>query len=134
MATLLCYGALLSYAIALPTSPSTSANIASAVSTTASYATAPDSLAFDTNYRSTVEIVWSCLTVVFASSWLCVHPNVTGYKTTMWQRLRERLKLFALAVFAPELLAVFAFYQWRGCRKLYQSFKEKADKLQIGTS
>ncbi|TEB25703.1 hypothetical protein FA13DRAFT_1599934, partial [Coprinellus micaceus] len=66
--------------------------------------------------RSTIEIVWSCFTIIFASTWICVHPNVAGYKITMWQRLWQRLKLFALAIFAPELLAVFAFFQWKGSR------------------
>ena len=75
---------------------------------------------FNTRYRSTIEIVWSCLAIIFASTWICVHPNVAGYNTTMWQRLGKRLKLFALAIFAPELLAVFAFFQWKGCRELHR--------------
>ena len=75
---------------------------------------------FNTRYRSTIEILWSCLTIIFASTWICVHPNVAGYNTTMWQRLGKRLKLFALAIFAPELLAVFAFFQWKGCRELHR--------------
>lgn len=133
MATLLLYGVLLRYATALPTSPTfvTSPN---ADSPTTNDATTSDCPGFDTNYRSTVEIVWSCLTVIIASSWLCIHPNVTGIRTTMWQRLRERLVLFAIAIFAPEIMAVFAFYQWWGCRKLYEKFKERAERLNIRTS
>ncbi|TEB19911.1 hypothetical protein FA13DRAFT_1743734 [Coprinellus micaceus] len=86
---------------------------------------------FNARYRSTIEIVWSCLTIIFASTWICVHPNVAGYSTTMWQRLWKRLKLFALAIFAPEFLAVFAFYQWKGCRELYQNegFKNQFELL-----
>ena len=75
---------------------------------------------FNTRYRSTIEILWSCLAIIFASTWICAHPNVAGYNTTMWQRLWKRLKLFALAIFAPELLAVFAFFQWKGCRELHR--------------
>ncbi|TEB25713.1 hypothetical protein FA13DRAFT_1796224 [Coprinellus micaceus] len=80
---------------------------------------------FNTRYRSTIEIVWSCLTIIFASTWVCVHPNVAGYKTTMWQQLGKRLKLFALAIFAPEFLAVFAFFQWKGSRELHQNERFK---------
>jgi hypothetical protein len=75
---------------------------------------------FNTRYRSTIEIVWSCLAIIFASTWICVHPNVAGYNTTMWQRVRNRLMLFALAIFAPELLALSSFFQWKGCRELHQ--------------
>ncbi|TEB19907.1 hypothetical protein FA13DRAFT_1743723 [Coprinellus micaceus] len=86
---------------------------------------------FNTRYRSTIEIVWSCLAIIFASTWICVHPNVAGYKTTKWQRLWKRVKLFAVAVFAPELLAVFAFFQRKGCRMLHKRFRGVAKALNI---
>ncbi|TEB25711.1 hypothetical protein FA13DRAFT_1140705 [Coprinellus micaceus] len=86
---------------------------------------------FNTRYRSTIEILWSCLAIIFASTWICVHPNVTGYKATTWQNLWKRVKLFILAVLAPELLAVFAFFQWKGCRELHKAFREKAKELNI---
>ncbi|TEB25687.1 hypothetical protein FA13DRAFT_1601763, partial [Coprinellus micaceus] len=82
-------------------------------------------------YRSTIEIVWSCLAIIFASTWICVHPNVAGYKTTLWQRLWKRVKLFLFAIFAPELLAVFAFFQWRGSRRLHRDFKRRAEEKNL---
>ena len=87
---------------------------------------------FNTQYRSTTEIVWSSLAIIFASTWICVHPNVAGYKTGTRRTLWRRAKLFALAVFAPELLAVFAFFQWKGCHHLHKDFREKAKELNIG--
>ena len=88
---------------------------------------------FNTRYRSTIEILWGCMAIIFASTWICVHPNVAGYNTTKWQKLKKRVILFALAVFAPELLAVFAFFQWKGCRELHKAFREKAVELNICT-
>ena len=88
---------------------------------------------FNTQYRSTIEILWSCMAIIFASTWICVHPNVAGYNTTKWQKLKKRVILFALAVFAPELLAVFAFFQWKGCRELHKAFRDKAIELNICT-
>ena len=73
------------------------------------------------------------MAIIFASTWICVHPNVAGYNTTKWQKLWKRVKLFALAVFAPELLAVFAFFQWKGCRELHKAFRDKAIELNICT-
>ncbi|KAJ3503860.1 hypothetical protein NMY22_g18104 [Coprinellus aureogranulatus] len=83
-------------------------------------------------HRSTVRILWSCLAVIAASTWVCVHPNVTGYQTSWQRRLKARLRLFALAVFAPEAIAMFAFAQWRGSRTLYQDVAKKAKGLEIG--
>jgi hypothetical protein len=95
--------------------------------------TADSAPVFNTQYRSTIEIVWSSLAIIFASTWICVHPNVAGYKIATLQVLWRRMKLFALAVFAPELLAVFAFFQWKGCHHLHKEFREKAKELNICT-
>jgi cytochrome bd-type quinol oxidase subunit 2 len=92
-----------------------------------------DNITLNTNYQSTFEILWSCLTIIFASNWVCVHPNVAGYKTSDWQRRWERLKLCALAIFAPEILAIFAFFQWKGCRELHKRVRKVAKGLNIRT-
>lgn len=88
----------------------------------------------DVIHRSTLQLVWSCLAVIFASTWVCVHPNVPGYKTTWVQRLTARVKLSAVAIFAPEFIALYAFFQWRGCHQLYQEVEGKAKELDIRTS
>ncbi|TFK24614.1 hypothetical protein FA15DRAFT_669338 [Coprinopsis marcescibilis] len=73
---------------------------------------------FNTNYRSTSDIVWSCLITVFACSWISVHPNVAGYNSTWWQRYRARLELMIWALVAPELIILWAYRQWLGARQL----------------
>ncbi|TEB27481.1 hypothetical protein FA13DRAFT_1712620 [Coprinellus micaceus] len=72
----------------------------------------------DTNYRSTADIAWSCLLTIFACTWISVHPNVAGYRSTWCQTFAARLELMLWAVFAPELIVVFAFRQWNGAKTI----------------
>ncbi|TEB27261.1 hypothetical protein FA13DRAFT_1580503, partial [Coprinellus micaceus] len=62
--------------------------------------------------RSTTDILWTCLLTIFACTWISVHPNVVGYQSTWRQIFRARVELMLWAVFAPELIVVFAFRQW----------------------
>ncbi|KAH6911633.1 hypothetical protein BKA70DRAFT_1423394 [Coprinopsis sp. MPI-PUGE-AT-0042] len=85
---------------------------------------------FDTNYRSIREIIWSCLSVVFACTWTAVHPNVYGYQSTYWQRTRRRTLLFLLALLMPEVNLVWSVKQWLGAREITRrmnSIMEDAD-------
>ncbi|TEB25677.1 hypothetical protein FA13DRAFT_1637034, partial [Coprinellus micaceus] len=117
MAQLLWYFVLLTSKLAFPAlhlaaaADNSTSRLAISATTCLAVESSP---AFNTQYRSTIKIVWSCLAIIFASTWVCVHPNVAGYKTTKCQRLWKHLKIFALAIFSPELLAMFAFLQWRG--------------------
>ncbi|EAU86174.2 hypothetical protein CC1G_03385 [Coprinopsis cinerea okayama7 len=80
---------------------------------------APDSsIEFNKNYRSTIDIVWMCLTTIFACTWISVHPNILSPHSTHWQRLRQRLVLFAWALICPELMLMWAYRQWVGARRI----------------
>ncbi|KAH6914520.1 hypothetical protein BKA70DRAFT_1421286 [Coprinopsis sp. MPI-PUGE-AT-0042] len=90
---------------------------------------------FNTNYRSTTDIVWSCVVTVFACTWLSVHPNISGANTTWKQRMRRRLFLMLWGIAAPEFLVIFAYRQWRGSRDITRTFRKIAEdaKLDIPT-
>ncbi|KAG6820555.1 hypothetical protein H0H93_015440 [Arthromyces matolae] len=72
------------------------------------------------NDRSIYSIVWSCLTVIFACTWLAVHPNVPLAGERLFTR---RLKIFGLALIAPELIVLWAIRQWVSSRKLARKYK-----------
>ncbi|KAJ3546425.1 hypothetical protein NMY22_g2061 [Coprinellus aureogranulatus] len=76
--------------------------------------------------RSTTAIVWTCLTVIFTSTWVCIHPNVPGYKTTRLERLALRARFFLNALLFPDNFVKLAFEQWMGCRRLYARMMERA--------
>ncbi|KAJ6565511.1 hypothetical protein DFH09DRAFT_1081665 [Mycena vulgaris] len=74
------------------------------------------------NCRRLFDIIWGCLTTIFACIWVSVHPNVPppdqGWLVLLWRRLRMML----IAVIAPELMVGFAVRQLFAARKLSKEF------------
>ncbi|KAJ2936537.1 hypothetical protein H1R20_g561, partial [Candolleomyces eurysporus] len=90
----------------------------------------PDTtLSVDTNYRSTPEIIWTCLATTFMCTWVSVHPNVSR-GTSRWDNLRDRFILFGWTLLAPELVLVFAYRQWEGVRLLRKLHGEEWGRVQ----
>ncbi|KAJ7130459.1 hypothetical protein C8R44DRAFT_731980 [Mycena epipterygia] len=75
--------------------------------------------------RRLFDIVWGCLTTIFACTWVSVHPNVPppdqGRVALFWRRL----KMMLIAVIAPELMVGFAARQLWAARKFSKEFKKK---------
>ncbi|KAJ7207244.1 hypothetical protein GGX14DRAFT_522257 [Mycena pura] len=84
------------------------------------------------NCRRLFDIVWGCLTTIFACTWVSAHPNVPPPKPiqpySFWPKLEwmfvvaitslwRKLKLMLIAVIAPELVVGFAarqcFVAWK---------------------
>ncbi|KAJ3538423.1 hypothetical protein NMY22_g5178 [Coprinellus aureogranulatus] len=84
---------------------------------------------FLTTYRSTIQIIWACLTIVFASTWVCIHPHVYGYKSTLRQRIGRRLRLFFNALLFPDRFVQRAFEQWMGYHRLYVDMQKRVKDL-----
>ncbi|KIK64966.1 hypothetical protein GYMLUDRAFT_194753, partial [Collybiopsis luxurians FD-317 M1] len=75
------------------------------------------------NCRTLFEIVWSCIGVLIACTWISVHPNVPGLNESSWKVLRRKIRLMIIAVLAPELLVLWAARQWFAARKLSRHYK-----------
>ncbi|KAJ7130499.1 hypothetical protein C8R44DRAFT_872292 [Mycena epipterygia] len=73
--------------------------------------------------RRLFDIVWGCLTTIFACTWVSVHPNVPppdqGRVALFWRRL----KMMLIAVIAPELMVGFAARQFFAARRFSKEFK-----------
>ncbi|KAJ6573001.1 hypothetical protein DFH09DRAFT_1032472 [Mycena vulgaris] len=73
------------------------------------------------NCRKMFDIIWGCLTTIFACTWVSVHPNVPPPDQGWLARLRRRLGMMLVAVIAPELMVGFAarqlFVAWKFSRK-----------------
>ncbi|EAU83235.1 hypothetical protein CC1G_12717 [Coprinopsis cinerea okayama7 len=94
----------------------------------------PTTTPFNTNYRSTANIVWICTVTVFTCTWVSVHPNVDYVESNgkfSWRRYRSRLYLMFWGLAAPEFLVVFAFRQWLGSRRLTATVTEILEEEQI---
>ncbi|KAF5366083.1 hypothetical protein D9757_012385 [Collybiopsis confluens] len=68
--------------------------------------------------RTALGILWSCLSVLFACTWVSVHPNVPGPDEGSARRLWTKIKLMMVALIAPELLVMWAVRQWYAAREL----------------
>ncbi|KAF5309544.1 hypothetical protein D9619_012323 [Psilocybe cf. subviscida] len=86
----------------------------------------PSELPFDTNYRSTTDIIWSCVATIFACTWISVHPNVSGFNTSWTRRIKDRIFLMFWGIAAPEFLVIFAYRQWIGSRDISEAVLQAA--------
>jgi hypothetical protein len=76
------------------------------------------------NYRKLDEIIWSCITTIFACTWLTLHPNIpppSDKKNSSFQQkcslaimrlIRHQLLPFIVALMAPEWILAWAMQQW----------------------
>lgn len=86
----------------------------------------------DTNYRSTSDIIWSCIATVFACTWVSVHPNLLSYDTKPAQRFKHRLSLLLWALAAPEFLVIYAYRQWLGSCDISEGVQRIVKEEKIG--
>ncbi|KAJ7130439.1 hypothetical protein C8R44DRAFT_731962 [Mycena epipterygia] len=67
--------------------------------------------------RRRFDIIWGCLTTIFACTWVSVHPNVPPPDRSRLALLLRRMKMMLIAVIAPELIVGFAARQLLASRR-----------------
>ena len=68
--------------------------------------------------RSIYGILWSCLSTIFACSWITVHPNMPAPGDSQWAVLRRRLAIMAYFLLTPEFVILWAARQHSVARNL----------------
>ncbi|KAJ7127658.1 hypothetical protein C8R44DRAFT_616196, partial [Mycena epipterygia] len=72
--------------------------------------------------RRLLDIIWGCLSTIFACTWVSVHPNVPppnqGRLVLFWRKL----KMMLIAIIAPEIMVCFAARQLIAARKFSKEF------------
>ncbi|KAJ7896147.1 hypothetical protein B0H13DRAFT_2523468 [Mycena leptocephala] len=76
------------------------------------------------NCRRLFDIIWGCLTTLFACTWVSVHPNVPPPNQGAFALLWRRLKMMLIAVIAPELMVGFAARQLWAARRFLKEFEK----------
>ena len=71
---------------------------------------------FDT--RSIYNILWSCLSTIFACTWITVHPNIPAPGDSQWAVLRRRLVIMGYFLLSPEFVIMWAARQHFGARDM----------------
>ncbi|KFX92859.1 hypothetical protein V497_08823 [Pseudogymnoascus sp. VKM F-4516 (FW-969)] len=76
------------------------------------------------NSRGTLDIIWSCVFVVFLSTWTTLHINVPPVKKSPLWRLKSKALLMCVGLLAPELVATIAFTELRTALTVQSHMKE----------
>ena len=77
------------------------------------------------NYRSTAQIVTSCMSTVLLCTWFTIHPDVCGPGSTLKERVGRKVELFLWALLMPESVMTWACNQWLGARQICEVFPSK---------
>ncbi|KAJ8080720.1 hypothetical protein PM082_017554 [Marasmius tenuissimus] len=77
--------------------------------------------------RTTRDIIWTCLSVIFLCTWTSVHPNVPSIpRSDHWALvLWDQTKIFFVALIAPELIVLWSIRQWFAARKMAKVYQIK---------
>ncbi|KAJ7078968.1 hypothetical protein C8R44DRAFT_654325 [Mycena epipterygia] len=81
--------------------------------------------------RKLLDIIWGCLTTIFACTWVSVHPNVPPPKRGWLALFWRRLKMMLIAVIAPELMVGFAVRQFRAAQFFSKEFEKRGVSITL---
>lgn len=70
------------------------------------------------NERQVLDILWSCLSTIFACTWVSIHPNIKPPTHDKWNGTLIRIHIMNLRVILPELIFLWAMRQWVGTQYL----------------
>ena len=76
------------------------------------------------NTRGTIDVIWSCIFVVFLSTWTTLHNNVPPVKKGPIWRLRNKALLMVVGLLAPEYVACIAFTELRTALTVQSHMKD----------
>jgi len=82
-----------------------------------------DTAAMDACPRKRLEIIWSCIATILASSWVAVHPNLPHRDDSKLKKILRRVELMLWAIITPELIIYWAARQWYGARWMEKYFR-----------
>ncbi|CAG9983083.1 unnamed protein product [Clonostachys byssicola] len=64
------------------------------------------------NYRGTIDILYTNFVTLFICVWTVLHHNIQAADDGYWTILARKSRWAALAIWAPEILTLFAIMQW----------------------
>ncbi|KAK7021835.1 hypothetical protein VNI00_017221 [Paramarasmius palmivorus] len=79
--------------------------------------------------RTTIGIVWSCLSVIFICTWVAIHPNIPTVEDDEgdpWHPavvVYQNVELMVIALLTPEFMILWAMRQRKQAKKIQERFK-----------
>ncbi|KAL0066134.1 hypothetical protein AAF712_006758 [Marasmius tenuissimus] len=76
--------------------------------------------------RSTLGIIWSCLSMIILCAWTSAHPNVPSVpRSGHWALVFwDKATIFVVALLAPEIIVLWSARQWFAARKMAKEYKK----------
>jgi ABC-type spermidine/putrescine transport system permease subunit II len=68
--------------------------------------------------RTIWNIIWSCLTTIFACTWIALTMNIPGQGEGPLVAVLRKVGVMGLAVIAPEVVIAWAMRQWLVARRI----------------
>ncbi|ORY55269.1 uncharacterized protein BCR38DRAFT_357079 [Pseudomassariella vexata] len=78
----------------------------------------------ESNYRSTNDIIWTCVLVIFTCVWTTMHINVPSAQETWKHIIRRKPRWAIFNVYAPEAVTLLAACQWQSARRSRNSMRK----------
>lgn len=75
-------------------------------------------------FRSTSDILWSCIVTLIACIYTAIHLNIPPAHEGKWHFFWHKAKWVCLALFAPELVLFCAYRQFSEARRLVKGLNE----------
>ena len=73
--------------------------------------------------RTVLNIIWGCLTTIFLSTWVAIHPNIPPPGQFNTSRRQVQLMLWTLVM--PEYILVWAARQWLAAWEIRDTYTTK---------
>ena len=78
------------------------------------------------NNRGSIDIIYSCVVILFLSSWNVLHLNIPSCMESQKTILLRKLKWMLITLWIPEFVTGVAFNQWRFAWRIRRNLKNKS--------
>ena len=75
--------------------------------------------------RTIWNLIWSCSTIIFSCTWVAIHPNIPDPNDSTF---KVKLKIFIVAVLAPEWIVMWAIRQFLKARMVRDVYNDSVAK------
>jgi hypothetical protein len=78
--------------------------------------------------RGTIDLIWSCLLVIFTATWTVIHLNLPGKDDSLERRVVRKLRWVMMAILAPDLVTLSSAAQWKSATDSVQHMHDLGHK------
>ncbi|KIK51321.1 hypothetical protein GYMLUDRAFT_181581 [Collybiopsis luxurians FD-317 M1] len=82
--------------------------------------------------RTLFQIIWSCVSVLIACTWVAIHPNVPSPREGVLNILATKIGIMIVTLIAPEIVVLWAARQWFSARELAKRHRDKGWSVSHG--